>query len=326
MVQQTSRRTKGFVIFLVALAGLMLLGGWLWHAWDHQANAPDARKVVDPALSALEEAQGRADSVPEAAPIPTVVIPDGPAEPAAVQAPVIPEDPVVSDDAAAVARKKSSDLNRMGYRAYKRGDIMRARRMYRLATDEDPSYALAWYNLACMEGLRGDKVQALEALRRSKAADPSQDLASRVRGDEDFEALWRDAGWMTQVASLDRQAPDPSLLRSNKPATPAYQVGDVVSNPLRSSAEMALIQQRVSEARDLYRKATHANIQDADAWMGLARSEAMLGGIDPTLEALQEYRALRPRRDLIMEVSEDDAFARVWEMPGFQAALRRLAQ
>ena len=95
--------------------------------------------------------------------------------------------PVRNDNPLALAQ----ELNRQGFQAYKEGQADRARSLYFQATKVYPGLAIPWYNLACMEALRGDVEGALEALRRYKALAPGVALVQKVERDRDFDPVRR---------------------------------------------------------------------------------------------------------------------------------------
>lgn len=93
-------------------------------------------------------------------------------------------------DKPGLARK----LNGFGYRAYKRGDHLKATERYEEAVGLDPRFETALYNLACMRALAGrrdDALRDLERLRDMGTAAALEKLAKAPR-DPDFRDLLRD--------------------------------------------------------------------------------------------------------------------------------------
>jgi len=93
-------------------------------------------------------------------------------------------------------RAAAERANAAGYLLYKRGpgNDRQARVKYLQAVKLDPSYDLAWYNLACTEALLGDIDGAMGALRNVGQLKPAN-LLLRIRQDSDFMGLRANASF-----------------------------------------------------------------------------------------------------------------------------------
>lgn len=93
-------------------------------------------------------------------------------------------------DAASLART----LNGFGYRAYKRGDHLKAQERYAEAVALAPTFETAVYNLACMEALAGKRTAALATLRRLRALGTAAatDKLGKAPKDPDFRSIRSD--------------------------------------------------------------------------------------------------------------------------------------
>jgi tetratricopeptide (TPR) repeat protein len=85
-------------------------------------------------------------------------------------------------------------LNGFGYKAYKRGDYLRATVRYAEAVALDPTYATAVYNLACMKAINADRDEALAGLRRlaSLGTAEAREKLQKAPRDPDFRDLVHD--------------------------------------------------------------------------------------------------------------------------------------
>ncbi len=109
--------------------------------------------------------------------------------------------PVRNDNPAALAR----ELNKRGFKAYKDGDHQAARNLYYQATQVHAASPTPWYNLACMEAMRGDVEGAVVALRRFAQLRPEVNVAQKVRQDRDFDHIRRSTYFQDAVRTLGAQ-------------------------------------------------------------------------------------------------------------------------
>lgn len=102
--------------------------------------------------------------------------------------------PGVPVDRPSLARK----LNGFGYRAYKRGDNLKATERYEEAAKLDPRFETAVYNLACMRALAGQRDEAIAGLERlrSMGTDTALEKLGKAPADADFRALLRDPAFV----------------------------------------------------------------------------------------------------------------------------------
>lgn len=101
--------------------------------------------------------------------------------------------PAAKVDLPSLARK----LNGFGYRAYKRGDHLKAQERYAEAATLDPTFETAVYNLACMRALAGKHVEALESLRRLRDlhTEVAAEKLAKAPRDPDFRSMRKDPGF-----------------------------------------------------------------------------------------------------------------------------------
>jgi len=114
-------------------------------------------------------------------------------------APTAAELPAAPDMA---PRARARQLNIEGFRAYEANDLAAARAGYEGATRADPSFALPWYNLACIEALERDTSASIAALRAYLERSPGTDLRERVRSDRDFAAVRDTPAFRTALEAL----------------------------------------------------------------------------------------------------------------------------
>lgn len=318
------RSAMPFAAFLLAAFALclglaLLLSPRLSGPEAHQGAAPRAAAVQAATATPAPPPEATAAPSPEPAPLPVVVIP-----PTDAPAPPVPSaEPPDGGQPQTASRQRAKALNTQGYRAYRRGDYRQAHRLYQEATREDPGYDLAWYNLACMEALRGDSTQTLQALARYRDLKPSDDLLARIQGDEDFEMLRRDADFLRRLALLEGAQPPPAPGPGAAPTRPA--LAQVQPSPSLQGADF-LPGESAQQALRRFQEETRRRASDPAAWLGLARAHAQRGDQHGAVQALRRYRALRPGGDIILTLSEDDHFASVWRSAWFQGQLRRLAR
>jgi hypothetical protein len=108
-------------------------------------------------------------------------------------------------------RARARQLNIEGFRAYEANDLAAARAGYEGATRADPTFALPWYNLACIEALGRDTPASIAALRAYLERSPGTDLRERIRSDRDFAAVRDTPAFRTALDALlgDRSATAP---------------------------------------------------------------------------------------------------------------------
>lgn len=104
-------------------------------------------------------------------------------------------------------RVRARRLNTEGFRAYEAGDRATALAQYRKATQADPSFALPWYNLACIEALDGRADASLEALETFHRIDPEVDVRQRVETDRDFARIRDQPQFRKGLEGVLRPAP-----------------------------------------------------------------------------------------------------------------------
>jgi len=79
-----------------------------------------------------------------------------------------------------------------------RSDPARAREIFAEGLQVHPESGSLYYNLACLEAVRGERDAALAALRRALELKP--EMAESARGDEDFESLRDDPEFRAATA------------------------------------------------------------------------------------------------------------------------------
>ena len=102
--------------------------------------------------------------------------------------------PDIPVDRASLAKK----LNGFGYKAYKKGDYLKATERYSEAVMLDPDYETAIYNLACMKALNGSKTEALEGLRKLRRMDTplAREKLGKAPRDPDFRSIRKDSDFI----------------------------------------------------------------------------------------------------------------------------------
>jgi hypothetical protein len=84
-------------------------------------------------------------------------------------------------------------------RQYEAGEHEAVAERLRKVVDENPQYALLYYNLACLESLTGKTDEAMVHLRRSIAM--SERFRDYAKGDSDLDALREDPAFEELVGS-----------------------------------------------------------------------------------------------------------------------------
>ncbi len=149
------------------------------------SEAPPARApAVERSRVAAEARPPEPDEPAEAPPIAAPV--DGPHEAPPALATTVAELPAA---ATLAPRARARQLNIEGFRAYEANDLAAARAGYEGATRADPTFALPWYNLACIEALERNTDASIAALRAYLERSPGTDLRERIRSDRDFSAV-----------------------------------------------------------------------------------------------------------------------------------------
>jgi hypothetical protein len=224
--ERLHRLTTALVLVGVATAGLVGFGAARRAAASHRASQAEAAASAAPEATrptAGQRSPGKpAPATPTfavtlapptaAAPLLAAVPPAaGSASPEPSGPEPEPAPPPATDEP---PRARARRLNTEGFRAYERGDLALALAQYRAATEADPSLALPWYNLACVEALEGRVDAALEALETFHRIEPGVDLARRVAADRDFAKIRALPAFRTGLAALL------DVARPQVPATP----------------------------------------------------------------------------------------------------------
>jgi hypothetical protein len=84
-------------------------------------------------------------------------------------------------------------------RQYEAGEHEAVAERLRKVVDENPQYALLYYNLACLESLTGETDEAMVHLRRS--IEMSERFRDYAKGDSDLDALREDPAFEELVGS-----------------------------------------------------------------------------------------------------------------------------
>lgn len=200
-------RRLGWIVAVIAALSLCAIGLGAWLATREEAGAPVAEEPARPEPSVREPEPAEADPAPTPAPVvagPTVAEPPAAsppraartsaprAEPAAASAP--PPPPTAPANAAATSGSQSAqppaverssaraaELTREAGAALVRGELPRARQLYRQATFHDDEHAPAWRGLGLSSERMGLVPEAASAYRRYLRLAPSASDAARVR-------------------------------------------------------------------------------------------------------------------------------------------------
>lgn len=271
-------------------------------------------------VSSLQESPGAQKTATKTPPAPTTAqkipakTPDTPVAPQ-TGLPEPPSAPEIVEEPGVEALAEARSLNAQGFRAYKKGNYLRARRFYTLATLEAPTYALAWYNLACIEAIRGDVHASLLALSSFHKLDPEVNLYARVHSDDDFEGIRSDPTFLRAIRGMQNL---PGAVR--RPAGEAAS-GDTT---ILKQAEEAFAGKRYKESKSLVVRYLELAPQSGPAWYLLAKNQSAEGNVNATVEALRSYQEHTPNKDLLAVIGDDDHFASMWNRKGFQERLREV--
>ncbi len=169
---------------------------------------PDVEALTQ-ALAEAKEALAAKFQPPAEAPAPSAEspqVPPAPASDTAAAAPSPTPDNTAAPEPTTEVILEPGDLeaakeaNTKGYRAYKQHSYEYAEYHYAHATRLDPTYPLAWYNLACIRALREDVTASLHALDRyAHLVASKKDVVRQVKKDRDFRKVRSDPQFVTWI-------------------------------------------------------------------------------------------------------------------------------
>jgi tetratricopeptide (TPR) repeat protein len=149
-----------------------------------------------------------------------LLAPSAPAQPAKAPPPA-----ATPAAAPAAATKAAKDLNTEGFRLYQEGKYAEALEKFRAASEKDPRYALAHYNVAATLGVLRKQGQVcqheaytstiLQFLTTAVRLDPKR--LKRAKEDPDLDPIRETVGWQRLLGRSPARAADvPEILKKVK--------------------------------------------------------------------------------------------------------------
>ena len=195
-----------------------------------------------------------------------------------------------------------------GWRAYQRGDIAEALKVYREASDASPKDASLWYDVGCLYALNHEFDNARDALAQALTLHPQLAAAHDALGqlDEQQGDLERAVASYLRARDLEpentrilRHLARMQLRRKNAPAAREALEQLIRFEPSDAEAryQLGVVELRANEpdlAITEFRNALEHAPNHVMAWNGLGLAYARIGVFAEAMAALEKAKAIQP--------------------------------